>query len=174
MATNHIIQHSDEQPRHVGLTGAAREWIPLKRNINIEFKIILPSGSSGSIVSDYGLDDRGSIPDIGRVFFFQTLCPDRHWGPPSLLYNRYQGVLSLGVKRGQGVTLTTHPHLLPRSRMSRSYTSSPPWTVAGQLYFYSQNIKTVFPSLALGELILFWLLIYWLWETIRFRIVMLV
>jgi hypothetical protein len=24
------------------------------------------------------------------------------------------------------VTLTTHPHLVPRSRMSRSYISSPP------------------------------------------------
>jgi hypothetical protein len=31
-----------------------------------------------------------------------------------------------GVKRGRGVTLTTHPHLVPRSRMSRSYISSPP------------------------------------------------
>jgi hypothetical protein len=27
-------------------------------------------GSSGSIVSDYGLDDRGLIPDKGRGFFF--------------------------------------------------------------------------------------------------------
>jgi hypothetical protein len=27
-------------------------------------------GSSGSIVSDYGLDDRGSIPDRDREFFF--------------------------------------------------------------------------------------------------------
>jgi hypothetical protein len=27
-------------------------------------------GSSGSIVSDYGLDDRGSIPDRGRRFLF--------------------------------------------------------------------------------------------------------
>jgi hypothetical protein len=33
------------------------------------------------------------------------------------------GVLSPGVKRGRGVTLTTHPHLVSRSRMSRSYTS---------------------------------------------------
>jgi hypothetical protein len=31
-----------------------------------------------------------------------------------------------GAKRGRGVTLTTHPHLMPRSRMSRSYISSPP------------------------------------------------
>jgi hypothetical protein len=27
-------------------------------------------GSSVSIVTDYGLDDRGSIPDRGRGFFF--------------------------------------------------------------------------------------------------------
>jgi hypothetical protein len=33
------------------------------------------------------------------------------------------GVLSPGLKRGRGVTLTTQPHLVPRSRMSRSYTS---------------------------------------------------
>jgi hypothetical protein len=30
------------------------------------------------------------------------------------------------VKCGSGVTLTTHPHLAPRSWMSRSYTSFPP------------------------------------------------
>jgi hypothetical protein len=29
-------------------------------------------------------------------------------------------VLSPGLKRGQGVTLITHPHLVPRSRMSNS------------------------------------------------------
>jgi hypothetical protein len=36
----------------------------------------------------------------------------------------------------RGLTLTTHPHLVPRSRMSRSYTSSPQapsWRVVGQL-----------------------------------------
>jgi hypothetical protein len=27
-------------------------------------------GSSAGIVSDYGLNDRGSIPDRGRGFFF--------------------------------------------------------------------------------------------------------
>jgi hypothetical protein len=36
------------------------------------------------------------------------------------------GVLSPGVKRGRGMMLTTHPHLVPRLRMSKSYTSSPP------------------------------------------------
>jgi hypothetical protein len=44
-----------------------------------------------------------------------------------------------GVKRGPGLTLTTDPYLLPRSRMSRRYTSSTPYRlhgVAGQLYLY--------------------------------------
>jgi hypothetical protein len=30
-----------------------------------------------------------------------------------------------GIKRGRGVTLATYPHLVPRSRMSRSYTAPP-------------------------------------------------
>jgi len=30
-----------------------------------------------------------------------------------------------GTKRGRGVRLTTHPHIVPRSRMISSYTSSP-------------------------------------------------
>jgi hypothetical protein len=35
------------------------------------FLLFLESrGSSGSIMSDYGLDDRGSIPDRVRGFFF--------------------------------------------------------------------------------------------------------
>jgi hypothetical protein len=41
------------------------------------------------------------------------------------------GGFSPGVKRGWGVTLTTHPHLVPRSRMSKSYTSSPPKRLHG-------------------------------------------
>jgi hypothetical protein len=36
------------------------------------------------------------------------------------------GVLSPGLKRGRGVTLSTYVHLVLRSRMSKSYTSSPP------------------------------------------------
>jgi hypothetical protein len=36
-----------------------------------------------------------------------------------------------GVKRDKGVTLTAHPHLVQRSRMSRSYTLSLPWCLHG-------------------------------------------
>jgi len=41
------------------------------------------------------------------------------------------GVLSPGVKRGRGVTLTTHPHPVPMSRVSRIYTSSLPKRLHG-------------------------------------------
>jgi hypothetical protein len=49
-------------------------------------------GSSGSIVSDYGLDDRaiGVRSPVGAKDFSSILCPDRLWGPPSLLYNGYR------------------------------------------------------------------------------------
>jgi hypothetical protein len=40
-------------------------------------------GSSVSIVSDYGLDYRGSIPDRGRGFFLSPLRPDRLWAHPA-------------------------------------------------------------------------------------------
>jgi hypothetical protein len=56
----------------------------------------LYTGSSGSIVSDYGLDDRGSIPGRGRGIFFSPLHPDRLWGPPSLLSNGYRGSFPRG------------------------------------------------------------------------------
>jgi len=44
-------------------------------------------------------------------------CPlmDANWGPPSHLSNGYQGLFPKG-KRGQGVKLTTHLHLVPSSR----------------------------------------------------------
>jgi hypothetical protein len=55
--------------------------------------------SSGSIVSDYGLDDRAigvRSPAGAEHFFLYPLCPDRLWGPPSLLYNGYRGSFPRG------------------------------------------------------------------------------
>jgi hypothetical protein len=45
--------------------------------------------------------------------------------PTQPLSSGYRGSFP-ELKRGRFVTLTTHPHLVPRPRMSRSYTSSPP------------------------------------------------
>jgi hypothetical protein len=47
-------------------------------------------------------------------------------GPTQPPVQSVPGVLSPGVKRGQGVMLTTHPHLVQRLWMSRSYSFSPP------------------------------------------------
>jgi hypothetical protein len=84
-------------------------------------------------VSDSGLDDRGSIPDMGSASrpALGSTQPPIQWVP---------AVLSPGVKR---VTLTTYPHLVPRLSMSRIYTSStphvPPWHVAGELLIWEYD-----------------------------------
>jgi hypothetical protein len=90
-------------------------------------------------VSGYGLDDRvievrspteakGSFPlaSVSRPALRPTQPPVQ-WVPD--------------VKCGRGVTLTTHPHLAPRSIMSRSYIPSPPsasmaCSGTALLYFY--------------------------------------
>jgi hypothetical protein len=55
--------------------------------------------SSVSILTGYGLDDRGSIPCRGWEFYSSPPRPDRPWDPPSLLSNKTPGALSLVLKR---------------------------------------------------------------------------
>jgi hypothetical protein len=85
-------------------------------------------GSSVSIVSDYGLDDRPIEvrSPAGAKDFSSNLCVQIGSEAHPASCTMGTGVLSPGVKRGRGVTLTAHPHLMPRSRMSWSYTSSAP------------------------------------------------
>jgi hypothetical protein len=86
------------------------------------------NGSSVSIVSDYGLDDRaiGVRSPAGGKDYSSSLCVQTGSEAHPASCKMGTGCLFPGAKRGRGVTLTTHPHLVPRSRMSRSYTSSPP------------------------------------------------
>jgi hypothetical protein len=90
-------------------------------------------GSSVSIVSDYGLDNRAigvrspaQAKDVSSNLCVQT-GSEAH--PASCTLGT--GGPFRGAKRGRGVTLTTHPHLVPKSRMGRSYTSSPPKRLHG-------------------------------------------
>jgi hypothetical protein len=56
--------------------------------------------SSVSIVSGYGLDDQAievRSPTVAKAILLYPLCPDRLWGPPSLLYNGYRRYIP-GVK----------------------------------------------------------------------------
>jgi hypothetical protein len=88
--------------------------------------------SSGSIVSDYGLDDRTIEvrSPAGAKDFSSNLCVQTGSGAHPASCTMGTGVLSPGVKHDRGVTLTTHPHLVPRSWM-RSYTSSSPKRLHG-------------------------------------------
>ena len=51
--------------------------------------------SSVGIATGYGLDGPGIKSRWGEIFH---TCPDRPWGPPSLLYNGY-GVFHVGKER---------------------------------------------------------------------------
>jgi hypothetical protein len=62
-------------------------------------------------------------PQQRRKDYSSRLCVQTGTGAHPAACTMDAGVLSPGVKRGRGVTLTTHAHLVPRSRMSRSYTS---------------------------------------------------
>jgi hypothetical protein len=78
-------------------------------------------GSSVSIVSGYGLDDwaiKIRSPAEAKDFS-SSLCVQTGSGAHSACY----GFFPQGLKRGRGVMLTNHPHLMTRSTMSRSYTS---------------------------------------------------
>jgi hypothetical protein len=95
-------------------------------------------GSSVSIVSDYGLDDRAIVvrSPAEAKDFSSSLCVQTGSGAHPASCTMGTGGPVPEAKRGRGVTLTTHPHLVPRSRMSRSYISSPQapsWRVAGLL-----------------------------------------
>jgi hypothetical protein len=58
------------------------------------------------------------LASVSRLALGPTQCPVQ-WVPGG-------GVISPGLKRGRGVTLTTHPHLVPRSIMSRICVFSSP------------------------------------------------
>jgi hypothetical protein len=64
--------------------------------------------SSVGIATRYGLDGPEIESRCGEIF---RTCPDRPWGPLSLLYNGYR-VFS-EVKSGRVVTLTPHLLLVP-------------------------------------------------------------
>jgi hypothetical protein len=84
-------------------------------------------------MSDYGLDNRAIEvrSPAGAEDFSSNLCVQTGSGAHPASCTMDTGVVSPGLKRGRGVTLTTHSHLVPRSGMGRSYTSSPPKRLRG-------------------------------------------
>jgi hypothetical protein len=101
-------------------------------------------GSSVSIVSGYGLDDRttgrsGFVPRQGQRIFPLSSVSRPALRPTQSPVQWVPAVLSPGQSAAGAWRWPLTPHLVPRSRMSRSYISSPPqappWRVAGLFCF---------------------------------------
>jgi hypothetical protein len=90
---------------------------------------ICPKGSRGSSVSivfGYGLDDREiEVRSPAEAKDFSSSLCVQNRGPPSVLSSGYCGFFPRGKAR-QGRDADHSPHPVPSSRMTRSYTSSPP------------------------------------------------
>jgi hypothetical protein len=106
------------------------KWLPLINKCNKKGgrQYISEPGSSVSVVSGYGLDDQAievRSPAEMKGFFPVASVSRPALGPTQTPVQWVPGVLSPGLKRGWGVMLTTHPYVVPTSRISGSYTSSP-------------------------------------------------
>ena len=71
-----------------------------------------------------GWTGRGSNPSGGEI---SRTCPDRPWGPPSLLYNGY--LVFPGGKERPGREADPSPLLVPWSRKSKAIPLFPLWAV---------------------------------------------
>jgi hypothetical protein len=78
----------------------------------------------------------------GARFVSSPHHPDRFWGTHSLQSSGYLGLLPRGHS-GPEVKLTTHLHLVPRSRMVELHLSSP--THLHGLVFNQLNTRTTLP-----------------------------
>jgi hypothetical protein len=85
---------------------------------------IIPLPESSNVTAKAcGLGDRDSIPGRGKRFSSIPKSPERLWGPHSLLFNEYRRLFP--GENGRGVKLTTHLHIMPRSRVVELYLHSP-------------------------------------------------
>jgi hypothetical protein len=110
--------------------GRSRARISVWRPAYLDLLIITVKepGSSVSIVSDYGLDDQaiGVRLSEGTKDFSSNLCVQTGSEAHPASCTMGTGGPFPGARRDRGVMLTTHPNLVPRSRMNRSYTPSTP------------------------------------------------
>jgi hypothetical protein len=78
-----------------------REILLLLLLLLLLLRVYWSRGSVVGIGTGYGPDDRGVgfwVP-VGSRIFSSPHRPDRLWGPPNLIYNRYRLLFSRGIKR---------------------------------------------------------------------------
>jgi hypothetical protein len=99
--------------------------------------------SSGSIVPDYGLDDWAigvRFPAGARDFSYSLFVQTGSGAHPASCAMGTGGSFP-GGKARPGRDAYHSPHLVPRSSMSRSYTSSPPKRIHGVLWDSSYTFR---------------------------------
>jgi hypothetical protein len=106
-------------------------------------------GSTVSIISDCRLGDMSLIP--GEGFFYSICVQKRSEARPASYPTDTAGPLK-EVKHSQSVTLTTHPHLVPRSGMNRSCVLLPFDYCMVLLYFTDEQGVDTLLSLGSGSL----------------------
>jgi hypothetical protein len=77
------------------------------------------------IVTDYGMDGRGSIAGRGKKFIWTPQTSLWLWDSPRLLSNGYQELFPRGLSGQRNVKLTIYLHPMPKSRMVELYLHSP-------------------------------------------------
>jgi len=106
-----ILSHYSDVFESISTVCKALLWV-------IQYSVWLRAGRPGD-------------PRQRRKDFSSSLCVQTGSGAHPASCTTGSGVLSPGLKHGQGVTLATRSHPVPRSWMSRSYTSSPPKRLRG-------------------------------------------
>jgi hypothetical protein len=113
--------------RSTGEEGNFREEMAMMINFNMKSLMSKSRDSSVGIALGYGLDDRGSrvrFPaGAGNSSLHHRVQTGSGAHPAS--YPMGTGGSFPGIN-GRGLKLTTHLHLVPRSKEEWSYTSTPP------------------------------------------------
>jgi hypothetical protein len=121
-STRHCIRGSRHFKQNVTRGGTVADFVVILE------EAIVNAWKQANVLKFYTLiwkknSVSSSIPGEAR-FFSSPQLPARLWGPPSLLPNGYQGRFPRR-QSGNGVNLTTHLHLVPRSRMVEPNLYSP-------------------------------------------------